>query len=298
MGTPQFSVPTFNALLSCGHQIVAVYSQPPRKAGRGKKIKLSPVQAVAEEKGFLVQTPTSLRPKDVQNMFRALELDVAIVVAYGLILPPQFLEVPKFGCLNIHASLLPRWRGAAPIQRAMLAGDTKTGVTIMQMDKGLDTGPMLMQENVHISSNHTKEHLETELSILGADLIVKTLSELLLNRLKPILQPDTGVTYAEKLTKQEGKINWTRTSSEIHCQVRALNPWPGTWFHIGKDRIRLLKSQPVDGSGVPGTVRPDLSIVCGKGALKLELLQRPGKSILTANEFLNGYKMLPGSLLE
>ena len=297
MGTPNFSVPILEILGSTGYDIAAVYCQPPRPAGRGHKKRLSPIHMVAEEEGYNILTPASLKDTMVQKYFQNLNLDVAVVAAYGLILPNSFLQAPRFGCLNIHASLLPRWRGAAPIQRAILAGDTETGITIMQMEKGLDTGPLLMKESIPIPDEITDRILQDQLSNLGAKLIVKSLSGIEAGTLTAVSQGKNGVTYAAKLSKHEGHINWRMTSFQIDRQVRALNSWPGAWFEHGEDLIKVLKSRPVNGMGVPGTVLEGLAVACGEGVLQLETVQRSGRGPMAVTEFLNGYHLPPGTLL-
>ena len=297
MGTPDFAVPILRALAKTGHQIVAVYCQPPRNAGRGQKKRLSPVHSEALEQGYEVRVPTDLQNKNVQESFRDLNLDVAVVAAYGLILPKTILRAPINGCLNVHASLLPRWRGAAPIQRSILAGDRETGVTIMQMDQGLDTGPILIKERIPITAKTTGQSLHDQLSVMGAGLIIEALSGVISGVLKPLPQPRHGICYAVKLDRNDGCINWKMTSQEIDRQVRAFSASPGAWFKYGEDRIKVLKSKPVDGSGVPGLVFEGLAVSCGEGVLQLESVQRPGKVPMDATEFLNGYDIPPGTIL-
>lgn len=297
MGTPQFSVPILEELAIAGYDIAAVYCQPPRSAGRGKKQRLSPIHMVAAEEGYNVRTPVSLKDTMVQKHFQNLNLDVAVVAAYGLILPNSILGAPRLGCFNVHASLLPRWRGAAPIQRAILTGDAETGVTIMQMETGLDSGPLLMQESVPITDELTGQTLQDQLSNLGAKLIVRALSGIEAGTLKAVPQGKNGITYAAKLNKNEGRINWRMTSFQIDRQVRALNSWPGAWFDYGEDQIKVLKSRPVIGLGAPGTVLEGLAVACGEGVLQLETVQRAGKGPVAATEFLNGYDLPPGTLL-
>jgi len=298
MGTPDFSVPALDALAEAGHDIVCVYAQPPRAAGRGGRVRKSPVHERAEELGLAVATPTSLKATDAQAAFAALDLDIAVVVAYGLILPPPVLEAPRLGCVNIHASLLPRWRGAAPIQRAIEAGDTMSGVTIMQMDAGLDTGPMLLGEAVPIGPAETGESLHDTLSALGARLIVAALAQLEEDGLPAVVQPATGDTYARKLTREEARIDWSLPADALERRLRAFTPWPGNWFEHDGHRFKLLAASLASGNGVPGTVLDDqLTVACGSGALRIERLQREGKAPADAEAFLRGYKLPPGSVL-
>ena len=299
MGTPDFSVPILAALAAAGHAIACVYSQPPRPAGRGHRERLSPVHAAAERLGIPVRTPRSLKAVEEQDAFRALDLDVAVVAAYGLILPVPILEAPRFGCLNAHASLLPRWRGAAPIQRAILAGDAETGITVMQMDAGLDTGAMLLKERVPITADTTGESLHDSLSVVGARLIVSALAQLQAGTLTAEPQPATGVTYAAKLGKEEGRLDWRRPAVELERAVRAFFPWPGTWFAHGNERVKVLAATTVGGGGgVPGTVLDDrLTVACGEGALRLGKVQRAGRGPMSAEEFLRGYALPAGTVL-
>ena len=301
MGTPGFAVPALKALHAAGHDIAAVYSQPPRPAGRGQSEKRSDVHEAALALGLPVRTPASLKTPEAQAEFAALDLDVAVVVAYGLILPKAILQAPKHGCLNIHGSLLPRWRGAAPIQRAILAGDTESGITIMQMDEGLDTGPMLLRETVPIGPETTADHLHDALSELGAQLIVEALDGLAAGQLKPWPQPAEGATYAKKLTRADGVIDWRKSAAEIARQVRALTPWPGAFFtHDGK-RIKLLEvyAHTEIARKMPGMVLDDLpNVACGEGVITLKKLQREGKAALDGPAFLRGYPLPPGTWLE
>jgi methionyl-tRNA formyltransferase len=292
LGTPEFAVPALDAIAKAGHEIVCVYSQPPRPAGRGHKLVASPVQHWAEANNLEVRTPASLKDAAVRDAFRNLNLDVAVVAAYGLILPRAILEAPTYGCLNIHASLLPRWRGAAPIERAILAGDSETGVTIMQMEAGLDTGPMLLTERVAIGPRTNAASLTHELSVLGAKAIVRALAEI--ERLQPQIQPEEGVTYAAKLTREEGRIDWARSAVELDRQVRALNPRPGVWFEADGERVKLLRATIVPGpaGAPPGTLLDDeLTVACGDGALRLTELQRAGKAAQPASEFRRGFTL-------
>ena|SRR5690554_3161601 len=298
LGTPDFSVPCLVALAEAGHEIACVYSQPPRPAGRGHKLRPSPVQRLAEERGWPVRTPLSLRDGQEQADFAALDLDAAIVVAYGLILPKAILEAPRLGCINVHASLLPRWRGAAPIQRAILAGDRETGVTIMQMDEGLDTGPMLLRRSLAITERDTGASLHDRLAELGAAALVEGLAGLTAGRLQPQPQPEDGVTYAEKLRREEAQLDWSRPAEALARQVRAFTPWPGAWFDVDGERIKVLEAAAVDGQGVPGQVLDDrLTVACGEGALRLTRLQRPGRAPMDADALLRGFAIAPGTQL-
>jgi methionyl-tRNA formyltransferase len=286
MGTPDFAVPVLMALIAAGHEVVAVYSQPPRPAGRGKKDRPSPVQVCAEAHGLAVRCPVSLRAQDVQAEFTALAADVAVVVAYGLILPHAVLDAPRMGCLNVHASLLPRWRGAAPIHRAIMAGDAETGVCIMQMEAGLDTGPVLLRRAVAIGAEETTGDLHDRLAALGADLIVPALAEL--DALVPAPQPDVGVTYAAKIDKAEARVDWSRPAPEVDRKIRGLSPHPGAWCMIGAERVRLLRSRVVAGAGEPGTALGGFTIACGEGAVEITEVQREGKRSMPAAEALRG----------
>lgn len=289
MGTPDFAVPALRALVEAGHEVIAVYCQPPRPAGRGQKERPSAVQAAAEELGLTVHTPASLRKPEAQEAFAALALDIAVVAAYGLILPKPVLDAPKHGCLNIHASLLPRWRGAAPIQRAILAGDTKTGITIMQMDEGLDTGAMLLQETVAIGGNTTAETLHDALADCGGRMILKALEQVEAGTLEPRPQPEDGVTYAKKIEPANARIDWRASAAEVDRTVRAFAPNPGAWFQADGKRIKLLAAEITKGAGEPGTVLDDtLTIACGEGAIRATRLQREGRRAMDAADFLRG----------
>ena len=294
MGTPDFSVPTLRALVEAGHEIAAVYTQPPRPAGRGKQERKSPVQLAAEQLRIAVCHPTSLRDLDAQADFHAHEAELAVVVAYGLILPKAVLEAPRRGCLNVHASLLPRWRGAAPIQRAILAGDHVTGVTIMRMERGLDTGPTLASARVPVEDK-TSGELHAELAEIGARLMVETLEQL--DQLKPEPQPELGATYAAKIDKAEARIDWSKPASEVHNLIRGLSPFPGAWFELSLNgtptRIKALRSTLGQGSGTPGTLLDNLTIACGSGAVRLTQVQREGKGAMDAATFLRGAGTLP-----
>ena len=300
MGTPQLAVPSLAALLDAGHQVVCVYSQPPRPAGRGQREMRSPVHEFAAAKEIEVRCPESLRDEAVQADFAALGADAAVVAAYGLILPAAILQAPRFGCINVHASLLPRWRGASPIQRAIMAGDDETGITIMQMDEGLDTGPMILSEALPITAATTAQELHDRLAVLGARLITEALDGIAAGHLEPRPQPEVGATYAAKLTRADGALDWRRPAVELDRMVRALNPWPGTWFVCGDERVRVLAAEPLSdgGSAAPGTVINEVpTVACGDGALRLTRLQRPGKAAMDAADFLRGFALPAGSVL-
>ena len=295
MGSPDFAVPALRALHAAGHDIAAVYCQPPRPAGRGQKETPCPVHRVALDLGLPVRTPARLKRDAAEHAaFAALGLDAAVVAAYGLILPRPMLEAPARGCLNIHASLLPRWRGAAPIQAAILAGDAESGVTIMRMEEGLDTGPMLLKEAVRIGPETTAQALHDALAEIGARLILRALEE----DPAPVPQPEAGVTYAPKLTKADGRLDFARDAAALERQVRALNPWPGTFFTFGGEQIRLLAAGVEAGTGAPGTVLDDAALVAtGHGALRLLRLQRPGRAPLDADAFLRGFPLPRGAVV-
>lgn len=298
MGTPDFAVPVLEAFRQADDEICAVYSQPPRPANRGHKLTPSPVQAFAEQHGLPVRHPVSLKNADAQADFAALKADAAIVVAYGLILPKAVLAAPKLGCFNLHASLLPRWRGAAPIQRALLAGDAETGICAMQMDEGLDTGPVLECETVAIGPRMTVSELHDALSAKGAALMVRAVHGFAEGKIAPQPQPAEGITYAAKLGKDEGRIDWTKGAAGIDRMVRALNPGPGTFFALDGERIKLLAAEPADGHGAPGVALDDAGLIaCGDGALRLLKLQRPGKGAMPVQDFLRGYAMPKGMRL-
>lgn len=288
MGTPDFSVPILDAL-AAEHDIVAVYTQPPRPAGRGKELRPTPVQARATALGLPVRHPISLKSPEDQAAFAALNADIAVVVAYGLILPQAILDAPRHGCLNIHASLLPRWRGAAPIHRAIMAGDAQTGICIMQMEAGLDTGPVLLREATAIGPEETTQDLHDRLSQMGARLILDALATL--PTLTPEPQPSDGLTYATKIDKLEARIDWTRPATDIDRQIRALSPFPGAWCMAGGERLKLLRSRLAPGSGSPGTVLNGLTIACGTGAVQITLAQREGKKPQDPTEFLRGFPL-------
>ncbi|MBB5714633.1 methionyl-tRNA formyltransferase [Sphingomonas aerophila] len=297
MGTPQFAVPALCALVDAGHQVVAAYTQPPRPGGRrGRELVPSPVQVRAEAMGIEVRSPVSLKGAEAQAEFAALAADVAVVAAYGLILPRAVLDAPTHGCVNIHASLLPRWRGAAPIQRAIMAGDAETGVCIMQMEAGLDTGPVLLDGRVTVDGK-TAGDLTGELASLGAALMVETLSRLDLTVAEP--QPDEGVTYAAKIDKSEARIDWSRPAVELERLVRAMNPAPGAWFEVAGERVKVLAAELVDtASDRAGIVIDDhLLIACGEGGLLPTQVQRAGRGVTSADDLLRGFAIAPGTQL-
>jgi len=289
MGTPAFSVPALDALVAAGHDIVAVYCQPPRPAGRGKKERSGPVQRRATELGLAVCYPQSLRSTEAQKTFAAHAADVAVVVAYGLILPDSILDAPRRGCLNIHASLLPRWRGAAPIHRAIMAGDVETGVCIMQMDAGLDTGAVLMRRVVPIAPQETTGLLHDRLAQQGATLIVETLAAS--GAFEPVAQTEIGATYAKKIDKSEARVDWMKSATEIDRQIRGLSPFPGAWCEISGERVKILGSRAVPGFGAPGTVLQGFSVACGQDAVEITMAQRSGKKPMKALDFLRGSRL-------
>ncbi|WP_404423963.1 methionyl-tRNA formyltransferase [Thalassospira australica] len=298
MGTPDFALVALKELVAAGHDVVCVYSQPPRPAGRGQKETPTPVHAWALEQGIEVRTPVSLKSDDQKQAFADLDLDVAVVAAYGLILPKAILDAPKYGCLNIHASLLPRWRGAAPIQRAILAGDDKTGVTIMQMDVGLDTGDMLLVGEIPITSETYANALHDGLAELGGKMIVEALEKLPLGGLRAIKQPEDGVTYAAKLEKSEAQLDFTDDAAALERKIRAFTPWPGAYFEFGKERIKIQAAIVTDQTGPAGTILDDnLTIACGTGALRPTRIQRPGKAVMDTDAVLRGYDKLAKGLV-
>ena len=296
MGSPDFAVPTLDALVAAGHDVVAAYCQPPRAAGRGKALRPTAVQARAEALGISVRSPTSLKTPEAQAEFSAFEADVAVVAAYGLILPQPILDAPRLGCLNVHGSLLPRWRGAAPVQRAIMAGDAVTGVTIMRMEAGLDTGPMLLKREVRIDRKSAGQ-LTEDIARIGAEAMIDALARL--NGLPLVAQPDDGVTYAPKISKDEARIDWARSAVELERHVLGLAPFPGAWFEVAGERVKLLSAEAADGSGQPGAVLNDrLTIACGTGALRPLLLQRAGKSPMALDDFLRGFPIAQGAILQ
>ncbi len=297
MGTPDFAVPTLAELIAQGHDIAAVYSQPPRPRGRGLALEKGPVHQFAERQGLAVRTPASLKGEDEQAAFAALDLDAAVVVAYGLLLPAAILDAPKLGCFNLHGSLLPRWRGAAPIQRAVMAGDTETGVMVMQMDRGLDTGPVLMAERVAVDRK-TAGELTAELARLGADLMVRALAGLERGAVTAVPQSEDGVTYAKKIAKDEARIDWTNSAAAIDAQIRGLSPAPGAFTEVKDERLKILYAEPVARNGSPGEAIDDaLTIACGDGALRLLRVQRAGKGVMDAAELLKGFAVPRGTRL-
>ena len=295
MGTPEFAVPTLDALVAAGHDVVAVYTQPPRPANRGKKLTPSAVQHRAEELGLRVRSPLSLRQEDAQADFAALGLDVAIVAAYGLILPPAVLEVPTHGCLNVHGSLLPRWRGAAPVQRAILAGDANSGVMVMQMEAGLDTGPVRATTEIEIG-HRTTGQLSMALAELGAELMVRVLADL--EAFPCVAQPQEGVTYAAKIDKAETKLDFSLSAAAVERQIRAFNPAPGAWFEFDGDRYRVLAAGIVAAHGATGEIMDDqLTIACGINAIRPTLIQRAGKPVMPTADLLRGKAIPAGTTL-
>lgn len=300
MGTPDFAVPTLIELAGAGHEIVAVYTRAPKPAGRGMELQDTPVAREAKRLGLPVLTPKTLRTEEAQAEFAAFGADAAVVVAYGLILPKPVLDAVPLGCFNLHASLLPRWRGAAPINRAVMAGDAESGVTVMKMDEGLDTGGMAMVERVPIGPDMTAGELHDRLAAIGGDLMHRALGALERGSLQIVPQPDDGVTYAEKIDKNETRIDWSRPAREVHNHVRGLSPFPGAWFELPGEkvpvRVKVLRSTLAKGDGTPGTVLDDnLTIACGDGAIRILDLQRAGKQPMKANEFLRGTKLPAGT---
>ena len=294
MGTPDFAVPVLDALVEAGHALVAVYTQPPRPAGRGKRLQPSPVQARAEALGIAVRSPVSLKGAEEQAAFAALDADVAVVAAYGLILPAPVLAAPRHGCLNVHASILPRWRGAAPIQRAILAGDAETGVAIMQMEAGLDTGPVRLEGRTPIAAK-TAGALTAELGAMGARLMVEVLGDL--DAYPPVPQANDGVTYAPKVDKAETRLDFNQPAAAIERQVRAFNP-PGAWFEANGERVRVIEAALADGDGTPGTVIDgELTIACSEGAIQPIVVQRAGRGVMSADELLRGFAIPVGTRL-
>ncbi len=297
MGTPDFAVPTLAELIAQGHDIAAVYSQPARPKGRGLAEEPSPIAKLAAAHGLEIRTPVSLKIAEAQAAFAALGLDAAVVAAYGLILPKAVLEAPRLGCFNVHASLLPRWRGAAPIARAIMAGDAETGVMAMRMDEGLDTGPILMAERVPVGRK-TAGELTDELARLGADLMARALSALERGSVIETRQAEEGATYAKKILKEETRIDWTKSAAEIDGMIRGLSPAPGAWTEANGERLKILYAEPAKGSGAPGEVLDNaFTIACGSGTLCVVRLQRPGKSAMTATDVLRGFVLPRGSRL-
>ncbi len=304
MGTPDFSVPVLGELVAGGHEISAVYTQPPRPAGRGRKDRKSPIHLQAEAFGLPVRTPVNFKAEDDRAAFRALDLDIAIVVSYGLILPGVILEAPQLGCLNLHASLLPRWRGAAPIHRAVMAGDTETGVQVMQMEPGLDTGPVLLSETTPIRPDDTTGSVHDRLSMIGAQLVPRALMALQRGSIEAQPQGEDGVTYAHKIQSDEARIDWSRPAGEVDCHIRGLSPSPGAWSMLEGERVKILMSRTRSASdtpAAPGTVIATgdvLTIACGDGAVDLLTLQRPGKTPQPVAEFLKGKSLEGGTIFD
>jgi methionyl-tRNA formyltransferase len=297
MGTPDFAVPTLTELIGQGHEIAAVYTQPARPKGRGLVPEASPVEKLARAHGLPVRTPATLKEAAAQAEFAALALDAAVVVAYGLLLPKPILDAPKLGCFNLHASLLPRWRGAAPIQRAIMACDAETGVMAMRMEEGLDTGPVLLAERVAVGRK-TYGELHDELARLGADLMVRALAALDRGSIQEQPQPEDGVTYAKKISKEETRIDWQRSARELDCLIRALSPTPGAWCEAKGERLKVLYAEPVAGSGSAGEILDDeLTIACGEGALRLLRLQRAGRGVMEVGELLRGFALSKETIL-
>ena len=299
MGTPDFAATALRALIDAGHEIAAAYSQPPRPAGRGQELRKSAVQSLAESRRIEVRTPVSLKSADEQAAFAALKADAAVVAAYGLILPLPILEAPRLGCLNIHASLLPRWRGAAPIQRAILNGDAETGISIMQMEQGLDTGAVLLDQRVAIGTQETAGALHDRLADLGAAAVLKALDGVEAGTLRAKPQPESGVTYAAKISPAEARLDWHKSAMELERAVRAFNPVPGAWASLeGNERMKILAAMVVDGKGAPGTVLDDrLTIACAAGTLRPLVVQRAGKKPMAADELLRGFSFPKGRVL-
>ena len=294
MGSPEFAVPTLDALVAAGHEVVAAYTQPPRPAGRGKAERATAVEASARLLGIEVRSPRSLKGADEQAAFAALDADLAVVAAYGLILPRTVLDAPRRGCLNVHGSLLPRWRGAAPVQRAIMAGDAVTGVTIMVMEAGLDTGPMLLKREIAIGCKNAAQ-VTADLAELGAAMMVEVIAS---GDFDGQPQPTAGVTYAAKISKDEARIDWARPAREVAWQVQGLAPFPGAWFEVASERIKLLAAEIVEAQGAAGEVLDDgLAIACGEGAIRPTLLQRAGRSPMAVDEFLRGFAIPAGTRL-
>ncbi|HKH32843.1 MAG TPA: methionyl-tRNA formyltransferase [Beijerinckiaceae bacterium] len=302
LGTPDFAVPNLSEIVSRGHEVAAVYTRAPAAAGRGMAPKPSPVHRLAEELGIPVQTPKTLRAEEAAETFRDHDADVAVVIAYGMILPKPVLDAPRLGCLNLHASLLPRWRGAAPIQRAIMAGDTETGVAVMKMEEGLDTGPVGIFERVPIGADMTAGELHEVLAPLGADLMGRALAALARGSLGFTPQPEEGVTYARKIANEEARIDWAKPAKSVHDQVRGLSPFPGAFFMAdfgkGEERVKVLRTALAEGSGKPGTLlEAQGTVACDAGAVKLLQVQRAGRAVVTGEEFLRGARLGPGARL-
>jgi methionyl-tRNA formyltransferase len=297
LGTPDFAAPTLAELVARGHDIAAVYSQPARPKGRGLAAEPSPVAKLAKTYDLNLRTPATLKDAAAQKAFADLNLDAAVVVAYGLLLPKPILDAPKLGCFNLHGSLLPRWRGAAPIQRAIMADDEETGIMVMRMAEGLDTGPVLMAERVSVGRK-TYGELHDELSRLGADLMARALAALERGSVTEQAQPEEGATYAKKIAKEEARIDWTKSARQIDCLIRGLSPVPGAWTEAKGERLKILYAEPVAGKGAPGEILDDaLSVACGEGALSLKRVQRAGKGVMEAMELLRGFALPKGARL-
>ena len=298
LGSPDFAVPVLEAILAAGHDVVCVYSQPPRPAGRGKELRKTVVHELAERHGIEVRTPVNFKAATDREAFGALKLDVAVVVAYGLLLPRAILDMPRLGCFNLHGSILPRWRGAAPIHRAVMSGDTVTGVQVMKMEAGLDTGPVMLTATTPITEDDTTGDVHDRLAILGADLMVKALAELEAGPVELATQAEDGVTIAAKVSPAEAKIDWTKPASKVAAHVRGLSPFPGAWFEMDGQRIKALHAKAETGSAEPGIVLDDMLLVaCSEGAVRLTRLQRAGKGQMTADEFQRGARIAKGRRL-
>jgi methionyl-tRNA formyltransferase len=301
MGTPDFAVPTLEAIAAAGHQVVAAYTRAPAASGRGLRSRPSPVHAAAERLGIPVETPTTLKGDEALAGFAAYQPDVAVVVAYGMLLPQAILDVPRHGCLNLHASLLPRWRGAAPIQRAVMAHDAETGIAVMRMEAGLDTGPVGLEERLAIGPDATAGEMHDAVAAAGAPLMVQALAALERGELAFRPQAEEGVTYARKITNEEARIDWNRPAGEIHDQVRGLSPFPGAFFEAdfgrGRERVKVLRTALAEGAGLPGTLLENGAIACGSGALRLVQVQRNGKAPVAAEDFWRGVRLQPGAAL-
>lgn len=300
MGTPAFAAPVLSELVAAGHDVAAVYARAPKPSGRGHKLKLSPVHALAEALRLDVRTPKNFKSADERAAFHGLDLDVAIVVAYGLILPQDVLDAPRYGCLNLHASLLPRWRGAAPIQRAIMAGDKVTGVQVMRMEAGLDTGPVLLSESVEIAADDTAGTLHDKLAPVAAGLAPRALAALERGALVETPQPDAGATYAHKISPDEARIDWNRPAADVDAHIRGLAPFPGAWFEVNGERVKALMSARADGAGAPGDILDiddGVGVACADGAVRLTVLQRSGKRAQDVETFLRGFALAPGDRL-
>ncbi len=298
MGSSRFATPALDALRGSGHEIAAVYSQPPRPAGRGREERPTPVHARAASLGLEVRTPAGLKAAREHGEFRELGLDCAVVAAYGLLLPRAVLDAPRLGCVNLHPSLLPRWRGAAPVARAILAGDERTGMTVMRMDEGLDTGPVLAQRSVPTPPRATAASLETGLAELGARMLLHVLGDLESAVAAATPQGEEGATHAPKFARDDGRIDWSRPAGALDRLVRALTPWPGAFFTLGRTPVKVLEAEPIDGRGAPGRLLDrEMAVACGDGALRLTRVQRAGKSITDGPAFLRGMRLEPGAIL-